>query len=326
MSHDLLTLARVAPVAIAAAALAAACGGSPALDWTYDFAENLSQAVLRLETRDVNFGTPPARAHLQQGWSVDEQMPDGLPIVWAVGPAASLWFDRFTPGPVNVRFRSLELPYADRAQTLTIIVNGGEAGAVSTRKNTGAKPDYFQVFDVQIPETLIRIGRNVVEFRVDHYYSPAAGQTEQRPLSLAWDFLRFGPPLTRAAATAADNALEIPVPARLDYYLPVPAHARIQVGSMRALGNPVPPDALVLRVLVDWDEGAPPQTIDVAGAALGEALDVALTHRPGGWARVSFIAMGSKFADWPDGLELTGARIVAPAEPDQQAAGKKPAT
>jgi len=291
-----------------AAAVISACGRSP--EASFDFAANVGLAMLRLETRELDFGRPAARAHLLEGWSEDETMSDGRPVVWAVGSRSSLWFDRFTPGPAILRFLVQELPEVDGPQRITVSINNIVAGEVFTRHPDSPKDAGFRVFNVQIPASVLRIGTNVAAFRISPTGSPPEAGN-RLAAAMAWDWLQLGPALGRRRAEHIGNDLWIPVPARLEYRLNVPADSRLRIATVRPVGSPTLPAGAALTVTVTWDDGATPELVTVNGTALESGVSLPFEHATGGWARLSFTAQGVADAPELDGLDLVAPRLLS---------------
>jgi hypothetical protein len=108
---------------VALAALAA-CGESPPeRPVAFDFLGALRLASVDREVTEIALGTPAGRAHLAEGWSIDEVTPEGRPFVWSEGEESSVDFFLTRPRELRLRLQCAPLTGPGTAG-VTVTVNG----------------------------------------------------------------------------------------------------------------------------------------------------------------------------------------------------------
>ncbi len=281
---------------------------------SFDFARGLSASSPKLETRSIDFGTPAARAHLLHGWSVDERWEGGTTFVWALGPSSTLGIFRFTAGPLILRLSVRQLPGAVEPQAITVLVNGLPAGSIAMSQPDGALPSQFDTRDLRLDAALLRMGENVLEFRYRTWRQPQPGDLETRPLGLAWDSARFGPPLRRDAPVATATSLSIPFAARLDYLVTVPPRGHVAWQGLEAWDGELPPSS-ELDVEVRWEDARAPQRASILLARSPGPFDLPFDNSAGGRARISFTARADSVNPAAAGVTLFAPVLLGDPEP-----------
>ena len=221
---------------VAALVVLAACGERrPAGPVVFDFVGAIGLATIDEEVADITFGTPAGRAHLAEGWSVDEATPEGRPFSWSEGDESSLDFFVTHPRPLRLRLRCEPLARSGfPQQTITVAVNGHRI--VQLQLEPGQRS-----YQTLLPADALVAGTNRLAFRYAFAHSPGAGSTDRRRLAVAWFELSLGtgggstgdPP----QADAGTGALQIPVGSQLAYHLRLPKDSSLTIDSIQ-LGSP----------------------------------------------------------------------------------------
>lgn len=220
----------------AASAFAAARESDPLADTApaevvaFDFVENLFQVSTDRDTFDIDFGRLSHRSYLRRGWGGDEGSESGRSFVWATEKSVEVgvivWevYDR-TVLVDAAPFKHPGLP----AQTMRILVNGQPVGAVRMSK-------VFTKYSFAAPASCWHLGENLLSFEFGFALSPASlsdGSGDPRPLAAQFDSLKVVPADTAPSRTAlviggeTREAIVQPVPGQIDYYLQVPAGAKL---------------------------------------------------------------------------------------------------
>lgn len=238
---------RGAVIALAGAALFAACGRTD----TVDLATRLSEAQVWHETTRIDFGTPAARPHLLLGWGRDEEWEAGS-MVWGLGTRSVLEFYVTRPRPFIMTLQCFPVPAPDEPpQAVRFAVNGTPIGTL-------ALLDGLRVYRVPVPASVVREGVNRLELGYRHAKAASAVQRgegdDPRTLAVAWSLLLFDGLADGAAPTAtidaAGNTLTLPSGSAVDFFVDAAPGTVLHFDAVRAAdGGP----ARELEVAVERD-------------------------------------------------------------------------
>ncbi|MFV2073748.1 MAG: sulfatase-like hydrolase/transferase [Thermoanaerobaculales bacterium] len=184
-----------------------ACGHRRSEIGTIDLAQTLPAAEIRTEIELVDLGTPLARRHLGDGWSTDERRASDLDFVWALGRSAS--FELFVVEPRDLRMRLRCRPYhfsGGPSQKVEVLVGGGVSIGFALEPG-------WREYEIELPAASLRPGSNWIEFVAAHSWVPSerVGSNDDRPLAVAWDWIRF-PDVSKEGRPAADAGGELRLP------------------------------------------------------------------------------------------------------------------
>jgi arylsulfatase A-like enzyme len=215
--------------ALFALALAAGCARSaPLPPARLELAQIAPAAKLWSETRDLDIGTPAARAALWSGWGPDES-GDGATFAWGGGERSLLRFDVVEPRPLTLKLRAWSYPFAGgRGQEVRFVLNGVEAGR-------RAVPPAPTTIELRVGERDLRRGENILELLYQlHHEAPG-----ESPWAVAWDGLRIDGPVGGRAPSfdAARGAIELPVGSAVEWALPLPAGSYLAFDALRSTGS-----------------------------------------------------------------------------------------
>ncbi len=116
--------------------------------------------------------------HLEDGWSVPEVWG-----TWALGESASmrLFFDQPRERTMLIRAWAPQAPDRQQRQTVTVCVNGHQAGTVRISRRPGNRY-------INVPSSVQRAGENVIRFNFAFSSPPAATGTGKDTRALAVGF------------------------------------------------------------------------------------------------------------------------------------------
>jgi len=219
--------------------LLAGCGPSkppaPSREVVRDLVADLDLAQLQREPSLVDLGTPEARAHLRQGWWVDETQADQT-FVWSDGPESDLAF--FLATARDIPLTLSWVPFTERkapaAQKVTLVLNDETVNQFTLAP--GAKEAR-----VVLPKSHLKAGGNRLVLRYAWTFAPpegAAGITGEHRRAVAWNTLRFETGVDeQGQVKAAGDRLVLPFGWRMNSYLRVPAGAVLAMDSLRLHGG-----------------------------------------------------------------------------------------
>jgi arylsulfatase A-like enzyme len=297
-----------------------ACGGPPTAERApaveiAALTAALSGAEVSVEPRTIDFGTGSSEPLLLSGFSYSETAEDGTTFAWSDRPTSTLALFVAERRPLRARLRLLPLVAERQPQAVQALLNGVPAGGEIEL------PAGWSEIEVELPVAAQRTGDNRFELRYRWTASPRSGSRRQS-LAVAWDWLRLidGAPQSqrstdRAAADtelprADGDRLTLPPGAQVDFFLPLPAGARLRFERLSvrhdgALRVELEPRGAPLREVAQRTSSSEPATIDLGLTA--PALVRLRLRTPAGAAAV-----------------LDGARLTAPTPPDDR--GTQPAT
>ena len=207
---------------------AAGCAQPPISTVLMDLSKSGAEfADLRIPTNAIDFGTPEARTHLNDGWSINERWGNKETFVWSLGRSSSLTIKRYSLASTNLRFRCrpfLPSEARESAQSVQVTINDAPLTTVPLQGD-------FQVYDVLVPANVFEVGINEISFQ----YTSTRGtsidlpvQADNRDIAVAWDWLKIGDTGPIGAEIrdrpAGETGLGIPFNARLDFFLYLPAN------------------------------------------------------------------------------------------------------
>lgn len=144
------------------------------------------------ETRSLNFDPETTAGALGPGWDGFEKTETGDTFVWAHGKEARLVVKSRADGDRLVRFRCWPFGWpGGPGQTLTLFVNDHK---IDTLMLGGEQ----RVYAVQTPKAAWKRGINELKFAFAYAESPKdhiSGATDERTLSVGFDWLEILPPL-----------------------------------------------------------------------------------------------------------------------------------
>jgi arylsulfatase A-like enzyme len=201
----------------------------------FDFVGAVGLATVDQEVPDITFGSPSGRAHLADGWSIDETTPEGRPFTWSEGDESSLDFFLARPRALRLRLRCAPLSGPDLPpQTITVSANGRRLAEL--RMEPG--PRGYQAL---LPAAALVAGTNRLAFRYAYARSPGAASPDRRRLAVAWFELGLGaagePRTDPLQVEAETGGLRIPAGSQLAYHLRLPKGSWLAADSVQ-LGSP----------------------------------------------------------------------------------------
>jgi len=135
----------------------------------------------------IDLGTPEARQYMQDGWSVDEKIPDGTTLVWGMRNKSTLDFSIPEAREIKMIFRCMPFQFAGSpVQIISILVNGKEIEPVRL------KPGPLARYQIYLPRASVVPKKNRIEFRYAYARSPVDVMPETadaRLLAVLWDYI-----------------------------------------------------------------------------------------------------------------------------------------
>jgi choline-sulfatase len=301
--------------ALAALALVTVACGAPAPRGPVvsDLVAQFERAEGLRETPLVDVGTPDARAHLGDGWSVDEEWPGGTTGAWSEGDASEVGFYLEAPRELAVGLRGE--PYdagAGRTQVVTVAVNGHRCATLTM------KP-HLRRYEVAVPASATRAGTNRLHLSYAFTGSPAErdpASPDRRRLAVFWSEveLRGAAPAAPPRARPDTETLVIPPGSRLDYHLDLPGDTVLTLAALAASSG-----GGALEVRASTEDGPERVLATLRPGAGARAVPLGV---PAGIARLSFRHVGPPAAP----AEEAALRLVRPLlRAAQPAAGDAPA-
>ena len=259
-----------------------------------DLVAFFEDAAIQLPTSEIDFGTPAARAHLVHGFHpMRRPLQANRFAMWSLAGEAEVEFFVDRPAPLELTFRCAPVPHeGEPLPTITLEVGGREIFSQQIEKG-------FREYKAQIPKPALSQGENRLTIR--HPRVAADIRREGRDTRIIWDWLRLNqmtPPPPRVEAE--EKTLFVPSGSRVDFYLDLPAGARLETERVVPRSHEGP-----LRIRWQPLEG-PPIEQDLVRS---ERARVALTTDTPAAGRLSIGAPTT--ADAADGQG--GVILVAPA-------------
>lgn len=207
---------------------AAGCAQPPTSAVLMDLSKSGAEfAELRIPTNTIDFGTPEARTHLNDGWSINERWGNKETFVWSLGRSSGLTIKRFSSASNNLRFRCrpfLPSEAGESTQSVQVTINDAPLTTVLLQGD-------FQVYDVLVPSNVFEVGINEIRFQYNSTRGTSVDlpvQGDNRDIAIAWDWLKIedaGPIGAEIRdRPAGETGLGIPFNARLDFFLNLPAN------------------------------------------------------------------------------------------------------
>lgn len=186
-----------------------------------DLVTFFEDAVIQLPTSEIDFGTPESRRHLLRGFHFQRRPLQGdRSGMWSLADGAELEFFVDRPGHLELVFRCAPVPReGEPLPTVSLEVGGREIFKQQLEKG-------FREYRAQVPKPALRRGEN--RLTISH---PRTVETRRagRDTRVIWDWLRLGqetPPAPRVEA--GEKTLFVPSGSRVDFYLELPADARLE--------------------------------------------------------------------------------------------------
>jgi arylsulfatase A-like enzyme len=283
-----------------------------------DLAELLPLATLWTETERIRFDDSSAEQHLAQGWGPEEGS-EGSKRARAIDDSTVVEFQIELPRPVRLRMSCWPEPRsATTAPRWGISANGQPVAEVVLDRRPGL------TYTVDLPERLLRAGRNRIEFR--NLLAPgSAGRpaaAASTPPTVACDGFQFEGLAERRPAHLAETGpptLVLPSGSRVVYSLVVAPHAELvidRVGRAGASGDgnlrvSARIDGAEERVVFDGKDGQGSDGVRVVlGGEAPQRMQLTLEARATGKVRA---------------VELHGARLESAERRPAQSAGPRAA-
>lgn len=212
----------------------------------FDLVERAGSAEVVRGAAFIDVGAASSEGLLTAGWSDSEIDPgSGASFAWAVADRAVLETSVLEADIQRLEMRCRPFHWdGSPKQRLSVAVNGREIGG------TVLEPG-FHDYSLPLPDGAVGAGLNRVEIRFSWTAVPAdhlPGNTDQRTLAAAFDWVSFGPPETGDGISVAPTepeaqggAVVIPPGTALRYRLAVPEDAVLDFGLVAA--SPAAPDS-----------------------------------------------------------------------------------
>jgi len=306
-----------------------------------DLARRFDSAEVFRDTIEIDLGSPAAHAHLMEGWGDDATRSDGVSVVWATGPHASVWFHTANDAPIMVSMSvAPDFRPGWPTQEITVLLN-------AKRVATLAIDPPWQPLMAVLPTELLAIGRNVLTFEFAYSGTPveavATGDLEAGRAAI-FDWIRFDrhgpnpPPAWRQRVQSwiggatpratRDPGGEISVPkavfdgqvARLvapagtgiEYHFDAPPSAELVI---RGVGpRESTRSSPTLAIAVAEDAGAS-RTVRVSAEDFADGEPLRLALGPPGIKKVAFTAIDSGDDSDTAAVEIESPLVTAPAAP-----------
>jgi len=270
--------------------------------------ECFDSAAVWHETSKIEFGSPEARCHFVSGWGQDEESGG----VWALGGHSSLEFFLRVPKAIRLKL-DYWIPPRDfmPEQGMVVNVNGVELARIDFRSKTSAR------WNVEVPESLLRVGINRLDFHYDHVVRPCdldGESRDARPLAVLWHGIDFkglqtvAPPTRDQAPGSA--AVTIPLGAQVGFFENLPAGTQLSIAGFDSwIGSGVVPG---LEILVETD-GRPMTRFMVEPDNSLKSLTFPLPESRSPWTKITFrpSVEGSRFHG-RGGLRLIDPVLIMP--------------
>jgi arylsulfatase A-like enzyme len=201
-----------------------------------DLAELLPLATLWTETEGIRLDDREVEPHLAEGWGPEEGS-EGSKRVRAIGESTAIELQVERPRPVRLRMSCWPEPRSPTvAPRWGVSANGQPAGEVVFDRHPGL------TYAVDLPERLLRAGRNRIEFR-NLLASISVGRpvaADSAPPTIACDGFRFEGLVDGRPAHLAETdppALVLPSGSRIVYSLVVAPRAELVIDPVRRVGS-----------------------------------------------------------------------------------------
>ncbi|MEM8995334.1 MAG: sulfatase [Acidobacteriota bacterium] len=282
--------------ALAVFALLTGCGeksseGPPPL---VDLVAFFADSEVQLPTTEIRFGDPQARRQMVSGFHpARRKLQSERFAAWTVASGAEVEFFVDTPQPLEMKFRCAPVPREGEAlPTVTLSVGGRTVFEQQLERG-------FKVHTVEIPAAALVQGEN--RLTIDHPRVAPEARRAGRDTRVIWDWMRFDQaPSTPPRAEAEEKTLRVSTGSRVDYFLDLPANARLDVERVVTRSHDGP-----FRVRWEPLQG-PPIEQDLVRS---ERARVALTGAEPASGRLSLSAPASEPVDEP---AQGGVILVAP--------------
>ena len=242
--HAFLTRLTVNAAAIAVAFVATGCQKQPQIPPPpisgFNLVHEFDSASASSEKELIDFGEPEARQSMVQGWANDE-LWGRTPFVWSLGETTTLRF--YLAEQRDITFEMSCWAFVAEGlppQVVTVVSNGYESGEFELGSTFGPGAEY----SISIPASHLVQGENHLTFRYA-YTSQAAdhlpGNTDRRPLAVAWDWLRLSDARDRGEPRGfvenGHRILELPFWTEMTYFLMLPPDAKLELEELVVWGG-----------------------------------------------------------------------------------------
>ncbi|MEO1367280.1 MAG: hypothetical protein AAFX50_08880, partial [Acidobacteriota bacterium] len=253
----------------------AAEGPPPLVDLVAFFADS----EVQLPTTEIRFGDPQARRQMVSGFHpARRKLQSERFAAWTIASGAEVEFFVDTPQPLEMTFRCAPVPReGEELPTVTLSVGGKTIFEQQLERG-------FKVHTVQVPAAALVHGEN--RLKIDHPRVAPDARRAGRDTQVIWDWLRFNQaPSEPPRAEAEEQTILVSTGSRVDYFLDLPANARLDVERVVTRSHDGP-----FRVRWEPLEG-PPIEQDLVRS---ERARVALTGAEPASGRLSLSAPGTE--------------------------------
>jgi arylsulfatase A-like enzyme len=293
----------------------ASCGGSAPV--AFDFAAEVDNAYAFGTHALLDLGTIPVRPYLAEGWNAKDSndLAEGT-WVWGVGERSLVNFRLGPPGELTLRLtgrgydRSPQIPMPD----VTVRINGAELTRLTVSSD-------WQDFEIDVPATVLRAGHNLLS--LDYEFPPdavAAGELGAGSWLVAWKTIEFdAPDAAPMRPLARTSTLGLPVPSRLQYWVPAHPGAELVIENVDWQGVAPDQQELTLRLILETEPG--PIEIDLAAETTEMPFRLEIPVAEPQFVVVEFEVAGAATGDgiaWLRAPQVVGGvpqAAIAPAEP-----------
>lgn len=251
-----------------------------------DLASQLPGARLRAETRRIDFGTPEARAYLEDGWAARDRGKGDSTGIWGIEESSAIRVFLSSSRRLELVFRASPFSSPDTPrQRVTVEVNGKRADRVELGGGFGR-------YRVEIPDRVLHAGDNLIRFHYRYHRAPAelTASKDRRPLAVFWDWIELVGALDADRPSirqiAGRPTLEMPAGSRIDYFLELPAHSGLAIERLRSSAAGGAPPAR-LEVEIEPAHGGGRTRRFSLDSATGRGAWVPFGNRTSSLARVS---------------------------------------
>lgn len=278
------------------------CSSPPQVE-VVDLIDATVSADFQRETALIDCGTPEARKHLGPGWSHDERhkVKDHT-FVWSDDEHSEI--DFFLGWRRSLEVRLTGRPFAPPGAldtTVSVSLNGTEIDQFAMVHGS-------KTYSTLLPVSAQRVGQNQLLLSYSQIHKPSdivPGSQDSRKLAAAWQSLEFsGLNLVEPPAPADSLEMYLPMGARVDYFLDLPADSRLHLEGLDFKGE----GNAEFLVSVLQDQGHEMEIARITPPSGPE--DFALPDDPGLFRiRFSVVPGGTTAAGW---LRIHAPKILAP--------------
>ncbi|MEO1088138.1 MAG: hypothetical protein AAFY88_28230, partial [Acidobacteriota bacterium] len=182
-----------------------------------------ADSEVQLPTTEIQFGDPQARRQMVNGFHPNRrELQNGRLAAWSVASGAEVEFFVDTPRPLEMTFRCAPVPReGEDLPTLTLSVGGKTIFEQQLERG-------FKVHKVQVPAAALVHGEN--RLTIDHPRVAPEARRAGRDTRIIWEWMRFNQaPSTPPRAEAEEKTILVSTGSRVDYFLDLPANARLDV-------------------------------------------------------------------------------------------------